>query len=100
MFHHVLNAAVQYSFELSHGWDKLPQMMQQTDLQHESMWWVDKYRGVFPGWRLQAELGVRGLGVVGEGDGVGQFAIVQHLLVVLRQVDVTLWLKLEGALQR
>ena len=47
---------------------------------------------------LQAELSVGGLGVVGEGDGVGQLAVVQHLLVVLRQVDVALRLELEGAL--
>lgn len=56
--------------------------------------------GVFPGRRLQAQLGVRRLGVVGEGDGAGQLAIVQHLLVVLGQVDVTLRLELESALQR
>lgn len=97
---HSVYTNIVYSIELSHSFDKQPQMMQQTDLQHESMWWVDKYRGVFPGWRLQTELSVRGLGVVCEGDGVGQFAVVQHLLVVLCQVDVTLRLKLEGALQR
>lgn len=56
--------------------------------------------GVFPGRRLQAELGVGRLGVVGEGDGAGQLAVVQHLLVVLGQVDVALRLELEGALQR
>lgn len=56
--------------------------------------------GVFPGRRLQAQLGVRRLGVVGEGDGAGQLAIVQHLLVVLSQVDVTLRFELESALQR
>lgn len=61
---------------------------------------MDKDGGVFPGRRLQAELGVRRLGVVGEGDGAGQLAIVQHLLVVLGQVDVTLRLKLERALQQ
>lgn len=51
---------------------------------------MDEDRGVFPGRRLQAELGIRRLGIVGEGDGAGQLAIVQHLLVVLGQVDVTL----------
>ena len=59
---------------------------------------MDEDGGVFPRRRLQAELRVRRLGVVGEGDGVGQLAIVQHLLVVLGQVDVTLRLELEGAL--
>lgn len=63
------------------------------------MWGVDENGGVFPGRRLQAELGIRRLGIVGEGDGAGQLAIVQHLLVVLSQVDVTLWLKLESALR-
>lgn len=64
------------------------------------MWRVDKDGGVFPGRRLQAELSIRRLGVVGEGDGAGKLAVVQHLLVVLRQVDVTLRLELESALQR
>lgn len=64
------------------------------------MWRVDEDGGVFPGRRLQAELSIRRLGIVGEGDGAGQLAIVQHLLVVLRQVDVTLRLELESALQR
>ena len=61
---------------------------------------MHKYGGIFSRRGLEAELGVRGLGVVGEGDGVGQFAVVQHLLVVLGQVDVTLRLELEGALKR
>ncbi len=60
---------------------------------------MDEDGGVFPGRRLQAELCIRRLGVVGEGDGAGQLAIIQHLLVVLSQVDVTLGLKLESALQ-
>lgn len=63
------------------------------------MWRVDEDGGVFPRRRLQAELSIRRLGIVGEGDGAGQLAIVQHLLVVLRQVDVTLRLELESALQ-
>lgn len=70
-----------------------------TDLQHESMWRVDKDGRVLPGRRLQAELSIRRLGVVGEGNGAGQLAVVQHLLVVLSQVDVALRLKLESALQ-
>lgn len=70
----------------------------QTHLQHERMWRVDKDGGILPGGGLQAQLGVRGLGVVGEGDGTGQLAVVQHLLVVLRQVDVALRLELESAL--
>lgn len=69
-----------------------------TDLQHESVWRVDEDGGVFPRRRLQAELGIRRLGVVGEGDGAGQLAIVQNLLVVLSQVDVALRLELESAL--
>lgn len=60
---------------------------------------MHKDGGVFSGRGLQAELGVRCLGVVGEGDGAGQLSIVQHLLMVLRQVDVTLRFKLERALQ-
>ena len=59
---------------------------------------VDEDGGVLAGRGLQAQLCVRGLGVVGEGDGVGQLAVVQHLLVVFRQVDVALRLELEGAL--
>lgn len=54
------------------------------------MWRVDEDGRVFPGRRLQAELCIRRLGVIGEGDGAGQLAIVQHLLVVLGQVDVAL----------
>lgn len=60
---------------------------------------MHKDGGVFSGRGLQAELGVCCLGIVGEGDGAGQLSIVQHLLVVLRQVDVTLRFKLESALQ-
>lgn len=56
--------------------------------------------GVLLGRGLQAELRVGGFGVVREGDGVGQLAIVQHLLVMLGQVDVALRLELEGALQK
>ena len=40
--------------------------------------------GVFLGRGLQAELGVSGLGIIGEGDGVSQFAIIQYLLMMLR----------------
>lgn len=46
--------------------------------------------GVLLGRGLQAELRVGGFGVVREGDGVGQLAVVQHLLVMLGQVDVAL----------
>ena len=74
-------------------------MKPHTDLQHKCVWRVDKDGGVFPGRRLQAKLGIRRLGVVGEGDGAGQLAIVQHLLVVLGKVDVTLWFELESALE-
>lgn len=70
-----------------------------TDLQHERVRRVDEDGWVFSGRRLQAKLGVRRLGVVSEGDGAGQLAVVQHLLVVLGQVDVALWLELERALQ-
>lgn len=61
---------------------------------------MDEDGRVFPGRRLQAELRVRCLGVVGEGDGAGQLPVVQHLLVVLGQVDVALRLELERALRR
>lgn len=60
---------------------------------------MDKDGRVFPGRRLQAELGIRCLGVVGERDGAGQLSVIQHLLVVLSQVDVALGLELESALQ-
>lgn len=63
------------------------------------MWRVDEDGRILPGRRLQAELCIRRLGIVGEGDGAGQLAIIQHLLVVLSQVDVALRLKLERALQ-
>ena len=69
-----------------------------TYLQHEGMRRVHEYGGVLPGRGLQAQLGVCGLGVVGEGDAAGQLPVVQHLLMVLRQVDVTLRFKLECAL--
>lgn len=55
-----------------------------TDLEHEGVWRVHKDGGVFLGRGLQAELRVGGFGVVREGDGVGQLAVVQHLLVMLR----------------
>lgn len=60
---------------------------------------MHKDGGVFSGRGLQAELGVRCLGIVGEGDGAGQLSIIQHLLVMLRQVDIALRFKLERALQ-
>lgn len=54
-----------------------------VDLQHKGVWWVHKDGGIFSRGGLQAKLGICGLGVVGEGDVARQFAVVQHLLVML-----------------
>lgn len=69
-----------------------------TDLQHQGMWRVHKYGGVFPGRGLQAQLCVGGFSVVGEGYAAGQLPIIQNLLMVLRQVDVAFRLELKRAL--
>lgn len=47
-----------------------------TDLQHEGVRRVHKDGAIFL-WRgLQAELSIGGFGVIGEGDGAGQLAII------------------------
>lgn len=42
-----------------------------TDLKHKGVRWVHKDGGVFSRRRLQAKLGISGLRIIGEGDGVG-----------------------------
>lgn len=55
-----------------------------VDLKHKSVRRVHKDGGIFTRRGFQAKLAIRCLGVVGEGDGACQFAIIQHLLVMLR----------------
>ena len=59
---------------------------------------MDEDGGVVARRGLQAELSVSGLGVVGEAEGSGQLPVIQDLLVVLRQVGVTLPAEPERAL--
>lgn len=67
-------------------------------LQHESVWRVDKDGGVVLRGGLQAELGVCGAGVVGEGDAGGQLAVVQQRLMMLLKEKVALCPVLERSL--
>lgn len=69
-----------------------------SDLKHERVGRVHKDGAVLLGGRLQTELRIGGLGVVGQRHGARQLAVVQHLLVMLGEVDVALGLELERAL--
>ena len=66
--------------------------------QHQGVRSVDEIGMVALGRRLQAQLSVGGHCVVHEHDGVGQFTVVQHSTVVLRQVHLRLVLEPELAL--
>lgn len=46
------------------------------DLQHEGVRRVHKDGGVFLRRGVQAELSISGLGVIGEGNGAGQLAVI------------------------
>ena len=56
---------------------------------------MDEVGGVSLGRALQAQLAIRGHGVVEEGDAVAQLPVVQHLPVVLAQGLARLCIKLE-----
>lgn len=71
-----------------------------THLQHEGVWRVDEDRGVLSGRGLQTQLSVRGFRVIGKTDVAGQLPIVQHLLMMLSQMDIALRLELKRALWR
>lgn len=69
-------------------------------LEHEGMRGVHENGRVLLGRGLQAELCVRGLGVVRECNAAGKLPIIQNLLVMLSQMNITLRFKFEGALEK
>ena len=69
-------------------------------LEHEGVRGVHENGRVLLGRGLQAELRICGLGVVCECDAAGKLPVVQNLLVMLSQMNITLGVKLEGALEK
>lgn len=61
---------------------------------------MDEDGGVLSGRGFQTQLSICGFSVIGKADAAGQLPIIQHLLMMLSQMDIALRLKLERALWR